>query len=60
MDPPCFAEHGTKREREACHENPGPSRADIWKSLNRGQFGVEPKDDDRSVGEDAANDDEVV
>ena len=60
MDPPRLAEHGAEAEGEPGHEDPGPGRAHVREVGLRRQVGVQAKQDHGDVGQDAANDYQVV
>ena len=60
VDPPRFAEHRTKTKGESWHQDPSTRRANVWKRVCRRHVGVEAEHDDGGVGEDAANDDQII
>ena len=60
VDPPGLAEHGPEGEGEAAHQDPRPAGADVGEGLDRGHVGVQAEEDDRGVGQDAPDDDQVV
>lgn len=60
VHPPRLAKHGPEAERESRHQDPRSSRADVRKGLFAGQVRVESEEDDRHVGQDAADDDQIV
>lgn len=58
--PPSLGEHGAECEGEPGHEQPGSRRADVGERLLTGEPGVHPEEDDATVRQHAAYDDEVV
>ena len=60
VDTPGFAKHRPEAEGETRHQNPGTRRANIGKRLGARQVRVEAQNDDGSISEDAANDDQII
>ncbi len=60
MHSPRLAEHGAEAQGEARHQDPRPRRADVGEGFGAGHVAVQSQDDHGRVGEDAADNDQVV
>lgn len=60
VDAPGFGEHGAEGEREAGHEGPDPSRANDGQGGFPREVRVQSQEDHARVGEQTADDDEIV